>query len=248
MKDRFIVVVAVFAFWCVLGASRPKAQSVISDATKAITTALQQQQKAVAAVVETQQRQSDVVKAAGDSPNAEQKSEIARAATAVVSARETLGQVATIDPKVAAEFLAEVDKTYESNRRSAHDYDLVLTLIAIGGIVLSLFAGICNFMSWPKVAGVLSLIVTAVIAAPKALSFEADRSLYRVLSSESYGLLVETRYDPDRSPAAYKERIRKLATLQRYSESPASGGDIETAIKSLQTELKSTNDTTKQPR
>jgi hypothetical protein len=249
VKHRGAVVVAVVIVWCLaLYIEIPRAQfTSLSDVFKGLDAAVNVQMKAVEAVAEAQRQQAATVKAAGENPSPAESATIAKVASEVVTARETLAQVAEVDPKIAADLLAEIDRTYELNRSLAHRYDLVLTVVAGGGIVLSLLAGISNFMSWPKVAGILSLIVAAVVAAPKALPFEANRTLYRTLSAESYGLMVETRYSIDRSPATYKEHVRRLGTLQRYAESPPDAPDLDTVIRSLQTDLKSQSGSPKQP-
>src|SRR5205085_8660123 len=67
-----------------------------------------------------------------------------------------------------------------------------------------------------RTAGVLSLVVGALVSVPKLIPVSERAEYYRVLSVQSLNLLVESQLQIDTTVDQYNDTVRRLQILFEY--------------------------------
>ena len=133
----------------------------------------------------------------------------------------------------------ELERFNGRMRGSASVYATLTVVMVLAGLLFSLAAAIASFLSWPKTAGVLSLIVAAIIGAPKALPFAERAAFYRILEAQSGSALTECRLRLSTTVDDYALSVHQLTVLNVYAgEKYPAGADIAGATSALMNDLK----------
>jgi hypothetical protein len=104
---------------------------------------------------------------------------------------------------------ASADRPLASYRRT-------LVMVTLGAILLALGAGVAGLANLSKVAGLCSLVTTALLTVPKVFPLTERVDFYQYLSSQSYSLQVEASVPPQ--PAAedvaqWQKRLDKILDI-----------------------------------
>ena len=90
-----------------------------------------------------------------------------------------------------------------------------------------------------KAAGIASIVVGAVIAAPKAFPVNERAEFNRILSAQSYSLLQETRLQLSMTEVEYNSTLKRLSLLGQYATDkfPTNGNSTQ-AVQDLLKDLR----------
>ena len=95
-------------------------------------------------------------------------------------------------------------------------YQTIFTSLAIGAVALALMTSVFAFLKWSVVAGVCSIVTTAVLTAPNIFSVRENLDFYRYIDNQSYALQLEAQLmdQPAQTDVErWKDRWLKLATV-----------------------------------
>jgi len=199
----------------------------LSQARRSVLVAHEEVQKATEKVQENSQ-DSAAQKAAADAQKAleEAQKQVQQATQEVAASPEQKIVVAAAQVERLQEQL-ESFRNHNETQRSFNSKLAVAFIVA--GIVLALVTSICSFFGLMKTAGVLSLVVGALVSIPKVIPVNERAEYYRVLSSQSYNLLLESRLQIDTTVDQYNDSVRRLQILFTYETEkyPASGNTAQ---------------------
>jgi hypothetical protein len=143
---------------------------------------------------------------------------------------------ATPDQKAAApdarvKALQEQLKAFHDHNDARRRFNSNLALAFIlSGIALAFVTSVCSFLSLTKTAGVISLLAGALVSVPKVIPVNERADYYRVLSVQSYNLLLESELQVPPTVDQYNDTVRRLKLLHEYEAEkfPSSSNVAET--------------------
>jgi hypothetical protein len=120
--------------------------------------------------------------------------------------------------------LQDQKNRYES---SMNHYTALATGLVLAGIVLAVMAALAGFLRKSLVAGILSIVVSAVVGVPKAFPITQRAEYYRALFGQSSTLFVQSQLRLNPTEADYNEFVRNIQVLSEYETNKfPSGGDV----------------------
>ena len=105
-------------------------------------------------------------------------------------------------------------------------YTTLSTAILIGGIVLAAATAIASFLRASILAGILSIIVSAMLTVPKLFPISERAEYYRVLFAQSSSLVVQNQLKLHPTIADYNAIARSLQVLSDYEINKFPAGNI----------------------
>ena len=198
----------------------------VTDARRALLESIENQQKTATANQESAAATPAVLRAA----------EVTKAAQEVVDRAQVTPQVTVAQRSKLESAILGFQQSAEKERDF---YSRLATALTVAGLLLALGAGIASFMSWSKAAGIASIVVGAVIAAPKAFPVNERAEFNRILSAQSYSLLQETRLQLSMTEVEYNSTLKRLSLLGQYATDkfPTNGNSTQ-AVQDLLKDLR----------
>lgn len=108
-----------------------------------------------------------------------------------VPAQPTTTTVKVVDPAQKTKLETEISSFVDRTTRGRDRYTFLATTTVIIAAVLALVGGILSFLSFNKPAGIVSLVVAAVVAAPSIYPLAPLASFYRVLAAQGSALKLD---------------------------------------------------------
>jgi uncharacterized membrane protein YdbT with pleckstrin-like domain len=161
------------------------------------------------------------------------------AAKQLSEAKAAAAQAATVPTDQIKKLVDRITDFHSMTSSGSQRYDLAVTFVALGGIILSLVGALFSYFSWTKAAGFISIFVTAILTVPKVLPIEHRAKYFRILSTQSENLLLDATLSSAQAPSDYESRLKQLQILNNYySEKYPNTTDIAETTTSLLKDLK----------
>jgi RNA polymerase sigma factor (sigma-70 family) len=160
----------------------------------------------------TERAHLDAVRQA--SPDAQ--ASIAAASIEIVQARAAIDKATTVAADQTKTLTENLDRFHAVNTAAARRYDATLTVSVLAAIAMSMAAAVAGLTGRRRLAGVASLATVALLAVPRMLTVHHRATYYRVLSEQSYALLLETRRTRHETPETYDDQVRRFRVLVVY--------------------------------
>jgi hypothetical protein len=149
--------------------------------------------------------------------------------------------VAVVTDKQKALLVSAVDKYTNEKQREAGKFSMLATTFMVLGAVLALLGSICSFLRRNTVAGVVGLVVVAIVSAPNLYPMNAMADFYGALATQAVALQTDcnlknpfTVTDYESSEAQLKVLILYEAqTRPTFNSSKTSTEDLAAKLQSL---------------
>ena len=107
----------------------------------------------------------------------------------------------------------EIDKFVVQVTKQRDRYTSLATVGVIIGAILALVGSILSFLNYNKPAGIVSLVVAAVISAPSIYPLAPLASFYRALSAQGSALQVDCRLRNPMTESEFESEGKQLTVL-----------------------------------
>lgn len=221
----FLLLLAPFAF----------AQNPVAEAAHRLTQLNGQ------LLQDIQNASPDVKKAVNDVPQVNQAD--LHQLPAPQSAAKTIIVVSDSQKQV---LISALDKFTEEKRSQQREYSALAIIFVIAGAVLALLASIFNFIKWNSAAGIVGLIVVAVVGFPNVYPVSPLADFYNSLTSQAVALQADCKLRTPFTQDDYNSSAAQLKILLLYEANnrPKLGAtkmSTEDLAKALQTYKTSAN-------
>lgn len=172
--------------------------------------------------------------ATNNSPDAQAKA--AEAQQQVADAKQAVQTADTAAKQAQAEPVSQQDwnnmqtvlkgakDRYESNM---DHYSTLATSLVVAGILLSLAGAFAGFLRKAIAAGIISILVTALVGIPKLFPISQRAEYFRALFIQSSSLYVQSQLRLSHTAADYNEFVTDIRVLADYEMNKfPSGGDV----------------------
>jgi len=120
-------------------------------------------------------------------------------------------------PDAQVKVLQDQLKVFRDHNEAQRSFNNKLALMFIvSGIVLAFVTSACSFLKFTKVAGILSILAGSLVSVPKVVPVNERAEYYRVLSVQSYNLLLESQLEINPTLDEYNDTVRRLKILLDY--------------------------------
>ena len=134
----------------------------------------------------------------------------------VTAPQPPVQKIEVVTNEKKAKLVSRVADFTTMTTRERDKFSLLATIVVIIGAILALVASILSFLSLNKVAGIVSLIVIAVVGAPTVYPTTALASFYRTLAAHSSALKLECDLKDPFTLTDYNSASDRLALLYLY--------------------------------
>lgn len=154
--------------------------------------------------------------------------------TAVPAPENPAKQIEVVSEPQRQELIAKIKQFADETKKSQSSfYGLALTLVILG-VLLALCASVLGFVKMARAAGVVSLVVAAVVAFPKAYPIPALADFYSSLATQALALETDCELKSPMTVDEYKASAAQLKTLILYEAQNKPGfGEASAATDTL---------------
>ncbi|MGC2697593.1 MAG: hypothetical protein WA738_17540 [Candidatus Angelobacter sp.] len=159
---------------------------------------------------------------------------VAQQAAAEADTKAQQVQATVISPQDWRQMQSVLQDQRSRYESSMKHYSAMATGLVLAGILMAASAALAGFLRKSIAAGIISILVTAVVGIPKVFPISQRAEYYRALFGQSSTLLVQSQLRLNPTEADYNEFVRDIQVLSEYeTDKFPSSGDVAANTENL---------------